>query len=215
MTVAASFFDTYGIVLRSYLPLKYTCLIFDRMHGVIKAIIPAYGKFSPAQNVTHGALIKYRCVHRHGRYFLEDISIHHVPAPWVSEDIVFLHHILELVSIFLMENSPDQSVLDLLLELYRPQPVHIDEALWKTVFLGRLFMLMGIYPENETNESVGKVLRLISLLGDTRLRDIELGNMNITSEQSDHWRMVLTQWLKKSLARHPDENVFKTAYFLR
>jgi len=196
--------ETYGIVLRSYLPLKKSCLVFDRINGVMRGIVAAHGRFSPAHAITHGALLNYRPVSRGGRVFLEDVAIHQVPAPWVTEDILFLHHVLEMSTTFLLEHFPDRSVLDLLLELYRPLPPQVDEALWKAVFLGKLFITMGVYPEDETSIYMGKVLRLISTLGDTRL----------TNDQCEHWRMVLAEWLKRCLVQHADGNTFKTAHFL-
>ncbi len=192
----------YGIVLRSYLPLKRSCLVFDRLRGMIKI---SFGMHKKTPAVVNGALLRYTVTEQSGRLFFDEVSLHALPAPWVSEDILFLHHVLEVSEAFLAEEQVDRSILNLLLELHQPIAISCDIELYRIVFLGRLFMTFGIYPEAESSISIRDALRLIYHLEDT----------TINSERSCRWRTSLICWLKRCVAQHPDARSFKTIGFLK
>ncbi|HBL98351.1 TPA: hypothetical protein DDZ86_01765 [Candidatus Dependentiae bacterium] len=192
----------YGIVLRSYLPERRSCLLFDRFRGMITI---NFGRQRKVPSIVNGALLRYVLEERAGRFFFEDVSLHSLPSQWALDDILFLHHVLEISEAFLAEEQADRSIMNLLLELHHPLTNFDDIELYRIVFMGRLFMTLGLYPDEESSISIRDALGLIYHLEDT----------TINSRRGSQWKSSLICWLKRCVAQHPHAHTFKTVGFLK
>src|SRR5207245_225116 len=99
------------------------------------------------QRAHHGMLMGYSVRQQGLRYRLDDITIEAIPHVWVVHDILFFHHFLELIGLFVLYGQSCPALFELLLVLYA-EPTWHDTDLGKRWLLCRFFAIIGVYPED-------------------------------------------------------------------
>ncbi|MCL4361466.1 hypothetical protein M1446_03865 [Candidatus Dependentiae bacterium] len=188
-----------GIVLRKFLPKKNKVSIFDQKLGRIDALLR--GKKNESRLV-QGGFLTYSLEKWNNLYILQDPDFITDPFEWAKEDILFLHHILELCHYFLPIEKPSKELFELVSFIYSNSEL-LKSCFGKKLLLSRFFLLQSIYP-NDISIYDQSFYRLISGPIDIildRKCDLEMHN-------------DLTRWLKECINVHPQAHLFKTVHFL-
>lgn len=191
--------ENQGIVLRVQAPYRHTISLFDGMQGRIQAVAQ-----TAAFPLMHGELIAYRLEPWKHMYRLCDIQALKLPAAWVRNDILFLHHLLEMAHVFIPEQSRAVELFKLCGLLYETDAYHIEHRLLKKLFLGKFFALLGVYPEYAFQKET-QLFHLFSGLGDEMPQEIQ--NIDELHEKLKHWLLGCIQ-------THPHAKTFTTMHFL-
>lgn len=188
-----------AIVLRSFFPYKYKVILFDKELGKIEAVALYKRNFN---RLMQGALIDCHKEEWNNIYRLQNIDLRAMPAPWVSKDILFLHHVLELSDLFLQQHNNSHQIFELFMFLYENHTLEYEDIFLKKIFLARFFVLLGVNPEDtDWDESF---FNLISGPIDTML-DVQ---------KDESFLNKLTVWLQGCTAIHPFAYRLKTMNFL-
>jgi hypothetical protein len=189
-----------GIILNHFLPQKQKVLIFDRELGPIEAVPDSVAM---ARRLCRGAFIQYDTRELRSMYFLSSIDILNVPFAWAREDILFLHHVLELSAFFIPQASAHEEIFDQIEALYR-MPIERSTALFKKLFLVRFFILIGMYPE-EASDRLSFFKELVREPIDV------LADRHVHLELADE----VDSWLFSCAHQHPQIDSLRTANYLR
>lgn len=185
-----------GVVLRSWVPEKKTCLVFDKIHGVIKGVLLQHDSLRHAQ---HGAMVSYELVLCGERIFFQQVRISAEPALWAKNNLAFVHHVLEMCAVFVPPHMSDGQLFDHVVTLYSALESDQDPTLKRLIFLVQFFLLVGWYPD----EDVCAINRLISRVSGTM----------VTLRERESLRDSLIKWLRRCVALHPMAPSFKTVTF--
>jgi hypothetical protein len=169
-------------------------IILDCLRGKIECLIQN-------KHLLHGTLVNYVIEEKHNTTFLSYIDIVDIPNKWVSSDIFFLHHLLEMCSVYIPEKQNSDEIFNFLKKIYRPLKTKIDESIIKKLFLCKLISLLGMHP-NEENLDYG---RLFLILQDEK----SILKTHIDIEKK------LTLWLSKSLEQFEASYKLKTFAFIK
>jgi hypothetical protein len=186
-----------GIVLRTHISGS-KCTIFDKQIGKIDAFIKHAHKAKRAQNLFPGALIYYAREDWRTQYKISDIELVSAPALWAQQDLLFVHHVIELCMFFLPLHCNAVELYDLLMGLYQPQKLSYKK------FMCRFFQRLGIYPEQPAQ------------FDHAFLEYIFLTPLDMTSQLIDSKiEKSLQQWLHECIYTHAQANQLKTVHFLK
>lgn len=188
-----------AIVLKNHSPKRSILSLFDRDAGRIDAINYAVA------TVPLGALIEY-VPHENQRGVqqkITDIQLYDLPLELAARDIMFLHHVLELCHGLIPLGSHDQDVFNLLQILYTSGH-WIDESIYKKIFLSKLLVMLGLYPESVILHHAW-FLQIIQTPFD------EIIKCDLDRENEEK----LDQWLQTCIASYPEASAFKTIHFLK
>ena len=193
-----------GIVVRSFLPYKYKCIILDQQLGKIEGVFA--GKFHHHQ-MGHGLLMSYVPVQAGECYFLETIDFIKLPAAWVQQDLPFFHHFLELLQEFVQYGQPCQNLFNLVQLLYEGffnggNEQLGPERLFKKWFLCRFFFELGLYPDEHEIFSAD-CKQIISLSFDGLLAAHAQGLVD---------EAEMAHWLQCCIAAHVQTNGLRTVF---
>ena len=187
-----------GILLRTSSPYRKKIILFDYELGLVECINPSGG-----HRLVHGAFLYYNLTAWNNLYKIHDIELIAVPAEWVREDLLFLHHMLELSSNFLTLHNNASEIFNFFINFYKPCNEK-DLKLFKKLFICRFFSLLGVYPEN-SEDYEATFFRLISGPIDSMLnawRDDALLHKKVN------------EWLQGCVRMHPYADHLKTVNFL-
>lgn len=129
-----------GFVLKNFFPSKQKLLILDREQGTLEAVV--MNQALSTQRLRVGTLIAYHLEERQPLPWLHAINILDMPFAWAREDILFLHHVLEIIQQFAPPAQPQPHAFTLLTNLYN-NPVR-SSALFKKQLLAQLFLMFGL-----------------------------------------------------------------------
>ena len=202
-----------GIIIHTYFPYQYRYIIFDEQLGKIDVFI------KPKKNthqLMHGMMIQY-CARQAGNYYwIDEIDIIDLLRPWVTKDLSFFHHILELFEHCVPYDQPCKNLYNLLHVLYYWSP-HEDEIKFDDIYtpsvspeinydfikiwwLCQFFVTTGLYPDDYVTFST-HILDLISSPFDIMVN-------KIASNACD--RQELVRWIKSCRRAHAPVQNFKT-----
>lgn len=184
-----------GIVLKSYQPQKSKLAILDRDSGKIMGV-------PNRADISSGALILYFKRDQEHISFIHSIDIVDMPLALAHEDIVFVHHILELCYYFIPNGTHAPQVFIALLRFYE-YPIVLNTSIMKKIFVVQLFFLLGVYPESQRLRSAS-INQLIS----TSIDMLASQSIDLRVEQE------LDEWLMHCIKTHPRAEYFKTINFL-
>lgn len=188
-----------AIVLKNHSPKRNILSLFDRDAGRIDGINYA------VSTIPLGALIEY-VPHEHQQGVqkkITDIQLYDLPLALAAQDIIFLHQVLELCHGLIPLGSHDQDVFNLLQILYTPGS-WIAESIYKKIFLSKLLVMLGLYPENV-------ILNHAWFLQMVQTPFDEIVNRDVSRENEEK----LDQWLQTCIASYPEASAFKTIHFLK
>ena len=185
-----------AIVLKTYLPQKYKLCVFDNDLGKVMTV-------PNREDIGYGALICYHARAQQSLYFMHGIEIIDSPLMLGREDILFVHHVLELCYFFVPLSSPMPRLFELLLELYSSKTI-LHTIIAKKVFLFQFFAGLGLYPEGARFQTP-----YFHQLAIASIDNIALYPIDLVIEQE------LDDWLLNCIALHPCTHNFKTVHFLQ
>jgi len=186
-----------GIVLKNF-PAKYKVALLDESAGRIDAV--HFGQeFSP------GTALQYALVSGHGNRSnlkIDDVRLYAMPFFLARSDVLFLHHVLEICFHFIPVGSCTSGIFDALRLLYATDTAEWN-MLYKKIFLCKLFVTIGYYPDIE---KIGK--RFVGILLESSLNDIP------SDIELPDLERHLTDWLRQCIAQHPAIEYFNTVQFV-
>lgn len=185
-----------GIVLKNYFPKKCKLSLLDNKMGKIAGVPQS------SNHIAAGSLIEYSLVEQTSCSFLYNINVHDVPFKLAYHDILFLHHVLEICYYFMPIKSYNPTVFILLQILYTSDSWLYAMSV-KKLFLLKLFVLLGLYPEDEKFKIPS--FHLLTSLPFTQMLNEQIGSYN---------EDAIDEWLRSCIASHPIAGKFKTTYFL-
>lgn len=184
-----------GIVLKKYHPKKRVAVILDNDLGNIKCV-PGY------QEPVLGSLISYFITKQKPFCFIKNIEILHIPFKTAVDDILFLHHVLELCHEFIPPLCPSIEVFELIKYLYF-FPNMIKYSIDKKIFLLKLFSLLGLYPEGLQFQTA-----YFHMLATKSIDTIISEHLHLKSE------IEIDNWLHQCIEMQPELGNLKTINFL-
>lgn len=136
-------YERFGIIVRSFLPNEDAILILESGKGLLRA------RFAKRSNrfFSLGSQIRFNADEKSsGRIVILNMTIEAIPARWVVEDLLFLHHFCELCQRFVFSPEDAAGVFDLAQELWNE---HLeggcDIELKKLRILSKFFVILGSY----------------------------------------------------------------------
>ncbi len=184
-----------GIVLVQPRPGSSIIVLLDQALGRIDSLF-FYAK------VCVGSLMQYSVQQRNGKYFIDNATMIDIPLFLARADLLFLHHVLELLYHFIPVGSCTMGVFELLLLLYAHDQ-RMYSMRFKKFFLFKLLSILGIYPENMSLST-----RSLQMLLTESIDKINDESIDLECEKD------LDNWLYYCVAEHPRINDFKTIHFL-
>lgn len=185
-----------AIVLKNYFPQKYSLSLLDHKGGKMTGVSHAI------EHISVGSLIEYTLDRaRKNSLFIYHIELQEMPFVLAQSDILFLHHALELCYHFIPNGSEALAAFELLKHFYVPHE-WMQSSLYKKIFLFKLFVGLGIYPED-------KRVRKSSLQSLATNSFMTIIDKNMQQDEQD-----ITAWLRMCVSSHHHANKFKTIHFL-
>lgn len=180
-----------GIILKKLATNKVALL--DRYAGRIDLFL-----FDDQSSV--GALMQYQ-IHHNQHYASAESVVFDSFAPVHSyEDLLFIHHVIELCYFFIPVNSSTNGVFELVHTLYTRSHLYQMKKN-KKYLIYQLLLTIGFYPEWKADSIVEKRLAVLSI--DT----LDNESIDLECEQFLH------RWLLSCIRQHPRFSEFKTIHF--
>lgn len=189
------FLDSVGIILRKSSSSNNKIVILDKIQGKIECI-------TNTPSFSTGSLITYNIGQQRSIPFINDSTLIYMPLSLAQIDILFFHHVLELIYYFSPMGSCAKEVFDLLAFLYATSLNTITNQ-FKKLFLLKLLTSMGSIPEHNETRTPS-----ITQLNSMNIRQLHAITINATHEKE------LDRWLWYCVWQHPYVNEFKTVHFL-
>ena len=189
------FLDSVGIILKKNELLQHKLIILDKIQGKIECV-------SSTSFLSVGALITYNIKQKGLMHFMSDSELIYIPLSLAQTDMLFFHHVLELIYYFTNIGNRCSEVFELLSFLYTNEHIHMTTQS-KKFFLLKLLTCMDYIPENNIMNT-----NYISYLHTVGIQELN----NITISLSDEKK--LDSWLWSCVWQHPYVNEFKTIHFL-
>ncbi len=186
--------SSVGIVLKRFAHSRYKFALLDKRYGRFDCIV------SPSL-ICIGSLITYTLQEKNGNFFAENVQSVYAPIMLGAHDLLFLHHVLEILYYFSPAGSCVNGVFDLLAFLYTIEHMLISKK-FKKFFLLKLLNALAITPELEDD-----FLR-ISTIGRVKLDQFNDDVFDCEDEKK------LDRWLWHCMWQHPYISEFKTVHFL-
>lgn len=189
------FLGSVGIILKKSRTSPFKMVILDKVHGKIECIAT-----TPSLSV--GALITYNMREQQSSRFISDTTLLYIPLSLAQIDMLFFHHVLELIDYFTQVGNCSSEIFDLMAFLYSAEHTTMTTQA-KKFFLLKLLTSMGSIPE--VNEIRTECIVKLNTL------DIQQLNQMIidTTDEKE-----LDRWLWCCVWQHPYVNEFKTVHFL-
>lgn len=189
------FLDSVGIILRKneLSPTKF--ILLDKLQGKIECV-------SSTPCLSAGSLITYNIKKQGQINFISDSTLVYIPLSLAQTDMLFFHHVLELIYYFTNVGNCAQEVFDLLAFLYSTD--HAEMTIqFKKFFLLKLFTCMGSVPEMSQART-----QSITRLNALSIQQLMMMIISVSDEKE------LDRWLWCCVWQHPYVNQFKTIHFL-
>lgn len=179
-----------GVVLRVPSGSYQHFVVMDKKVGKI------VGK-TVHQSLQRGSLIRYVAQKKNNVWVLEALEMVHIPNDMAKDDILFLHHLLELCYYCLPIGSCARDMVTLFDTLYA-LPTPLSRVFKKTVIF-KLLIQLGMYPD----EMILKA-HYFHKIATESIDTIEQAILDLGIEKE------LDQWLHSCVTGHPHAKYFKT-----
>jgi len=174
---------------------EHRVTLLARNRGLVK--VAAY-----TQPILLGSVIRCILCKQGGRARADEIELLAAPFAIACDDLLFLHHVLELCGAFIPEGVRAPEVFDALMVLYTPCASGLS-SLCKKLFLCRLLVGMGLYDRLPRIGADVLAMILATPVDIARWSTIDLGSQR-----------ELDRWLLACVAGHPMIEQFNTVHFL-
>jgi hypothetical protein len=189
------FLDSVGIILRKNELSPHKLVILDKIQGKIECV-------STVTALSVGALITYNIRKQACVNFIGDSTLIYLPLSLAQHDMLFFHHVLELIYYFTNVGNCAKEVFDLLAFLYSTEHAAMTTQS-KKFFLLKLLTSMGSIPDVSEIRT-----ELINQLTTIAIKQLNQMKINTANEKE------LDRWLWCCVWQHPYVNEFKTVHFL-
>lgn len=170
-------------------------VVLDEQLGKIEAV-------PHSENYTPGSLICYYAHARGQIYFLNSIELLDMPLALAKDDILFLHHVIELIYFSSPFGTSVPEVFGLVHQLYAlKQNTYCDD--FKIAYLFKLLVALGMHPEESRFQDAHYYL-----LARESIDTIINKSIHLDIKQALH------EWVRACVSVHPLVHVFKTMHFL-
>lgn len=184
-----------GIILKTLFPKKMKMIVLDQQLGKIEGV-------PPSDRYVPGGLISYYAQARGQIYFLHTIELLDMPLVLAKDDILFFHHVIELVYYSTPFASSVPEIYGLVHQLYGPyNGLHTEE--FKIAYLFKLLVALGMHPEEPRFQDANYYL-----LARESIDTIINKSIHLDIKQALH------EWVRACVLVHPLVHVFKTMHFL-
>src|ERR1700743_3259946 len=112
------FLDSVGIILKKNELSPHKLIILDKIQGKIECV-------SSTSFLSVGALITYNIKQKGLINFICDNTLIYIPLSLAQTDMLFFHHVLELIYYFTNIGNHCPEVFDLLSFLYTHEHIHM------------------------------------------------------------------------------------------
>lgn len=194
----------FGIILNSNLK-KNSFSILDNQLGRIECIA---GKNIYYKAIINGAIINYEINKWKSLFILQNIELLSTPCAKNFNDILFLHHILEICIFFIPinDNTKVQDVFNIIKKAY----IEIENnspILNKALLVKELFIVLEIHPDEQANEQIFKNSQFLFLISSN------IDN-NLSLEEKINYSHVnsLKLWLNACIKTHPFAHKINTRF---
>lgn len=187
--------QSIGIILSHFFSRTGKIALLDKQYGRVDGIVYS-------NHVVVGALVHYTMRPKRTAYIIDDMNIHGMPTHLARQDILFLHHVLELCYHLIPVNSCVDGIFNLLMCLYSTH-VYKASVQYKKLFLFKLLTILGIYA---CSQKMNKALfdRLMYMPIDSMCDE----TLDLESEKE------LDIWLYYCITEHVRMDLLKTIDFL-
>lgn len=136
----------HAIVLKNYFPKKNKVTILHERFGKINFFIDEKHE---AARLCNGSLMYCEVVKKQGSssYQCNFVDTYFVPFQSHTDDLYFIHDILKICLEFMPDKMAMKDVFDLVVSMY--QQLHDLQDFQKKIYLLRLFLYLGIFPEDK------------------------------------------------------------------
>jgi recombinational DNA repair protein (RecF pathway) len=185
-----------GIIIRSFLPYNVHVIIFDKLHGRFSTRAPQQSR----KAVVQGSLAHYHLRALGQSTVIETIETIRLPSTQLYKNLQFIHHVLEILCMFLPDHVAAYEVFNHCLLLYHEDASIITESIGSQYFfLMKLFTLLGVFPE----EKIFNRFKTIHTLLPQSFEDL-------LSQENKIPLDVLRIWLLGCIHTHHHVNIFTT-----
>lgn len=184
-----------GIILKTFFPKKMKMIVLDQQLGKIEAVPPS-DTYGP------GSLISYYTHVRGQVYFLHTVELVDMPLSLAKDDILFLHHVIEVIQYSAPFSHSMPEVFGLVQHLYEPQPSPYSND-FKMAYLFKLLVVLGMHPEDPRFHEADYYLLARESIDTIMSKSIHL-----------EIKQALHDWVRACVVVHPLVHVFKTMHFL-
>ena len=187
------FLDSVGIIIRKNSLSPHKIVILDKIQGKIECV-------ASTPSLSTGALITYTLKQQQSTHFVSDSTLLYIPLSLAQTDMLFFHHVLELIYYFTQVGNCAKDTFNLLAFLYTTDHSAMNIT-FKKLFLLQLLMSMGTIPELAEMHT-DSIIYMSTI-------DIKKINCITTAHEKE-----LDRWLWCCIWQHPYVNEFKTVHFL-
>lgn len=190
--------ESAGIVLRHYPYSKHKIAVLDQKIGRVDLFL------SFESRAMVGSFMHYTLEHKKNNYYITLPVLVDIPFVLAKTDLLFFHHVLELIYFFVPEGTPAYDLFDLALFLYDDSNyTWLEHMQLKKIFLCKLLLSVGVYCET----SLIRLVNLKSVLA-LPIDMIDPESLDLADEKK------IDQWLEQCVSMHPAISKFKTVHFL-
>ena len=178
---------------------------FGNQYQKVALLDSQYGKlicYIPERSLAIGAHVEYYLIKKRRYYTAYSVEVIRMPFAIARSDIIFLHHVLEVCYHFIPEGVVASDVFALVEYMYQ-QSDTITSSVSKKLYVSKLFILFGIYPEKPYIRFNYWQMLLAESIENILRKPIDSG-----IEQE------LNIWLRSCIQVHPLAHTFKTLAFL-
>lgn len=184
-----------GIILKTFFSKKMKAIVLDQQLGKIEGV-------PPHDRYTAGAVISYHAHLRGQIYFLHDVELIDMPLALAKEDILFLHHVIELIYFCAPFSQSMPEIYAMAHQLYcTANPSYSND--FKMVYLFKLLVTLGMHPEDPRFQDANYYLLARESIDTILNKSIHL-----------EIKQALHEWVRACVLVHPLIHVFKTVHFL-
>ncbi|OGB96997.1 hypothetical protein A3F06_01435 [candidate division TM6 bacterium RIFCSPHIGHO2_12_FULL_36_22] len=188
-----------GIVLKKQFPRQQKISLLDQTYGRIEAVPISMHAIA---RVSHGSLVEYVAEQQGHHFILHDMQLLATLPRITEQNMLFFHHILEIVYFDVPLGAISEDVFHLLISIQQHLTYICAETNLQKLALGKLYLLLGADVHSSVEVILQKTLQSPDIL---QMIAIEV------DQTSKH---ALDAWVHNYIQTHPCAHMFKTINFL-
>lgn len=184
---------SHAIVLKHYTPKKPVICLLDRSRGRIQATVQH-------ARLSVGTIFTYHYDQFRQYHVVKNICIEYVPFVAVPEDMLFLHHIIEVCYHVLPEGMHIERLYHLMFLIFSQR---VFTLIQKKKILCAIYAMLGLYAHE-----INLYARYMYQLEQSSLDEIMDNNIDAKVEKN------ISRWLYQCISVHVDVRNLRTVHFL-